>query len=453
MKKLSFFFLSALLVSQFLQAQNADPRVPAPETKNPEKEKKAPLFGINFSGYVKTDIYFDSRQTYGLRESQFLLYPENEKLDVDGKDINAKANYNILCIQTRLAGTITGPDALGAKTSGYIEAEFFGNINPAINSFRLRHAWVKLSWPRTELLVGQWWHPMFVPECSPATVSFNTGAPFVVFSRNPQIKVTQSIGKIKISLTALSQLDFVSDGPTGTSPKYLRNSVLPELDFQIQYGSKNDRKGTAFMIGAGINFMMLTPRLSSDVIVKNSFDTVINNIVLHQEAIVNSYKTDSKSTALAANIYVKYTLPKLTFKIGAEYGDNNYSYTMIGGYAVKSITDSIKEFVSYTNIRSYAIWGEFHTNGKKWQPGLFVAYGKNLGAGGNLIGPYYARGNNIDYLYRISPRILLNVNKFRFATELEYTVAAYGITGNKGYVFDSKEIGNFRVLIGVYYFF
>lgn len=444
MKKVLLSLVLLLLGSSSLQAQGTDQK---------PKEKKTPLFGITFSGFVKTDIYFDSRQTYGLRENQFLLYPENENLDNDGNDINAKANFNILSIQTRIAGTITGPDALGAKTSGYIEAEFFGNINPAINSFRLRHAWVKLSWPKTELLVGQWWHPMFVPECSPSTVSFNTGAPFVAFSRNPQVKLTRSFGKVNLALTALAQLDFVSDGPSGTSPRYLRNSVLPELDLQVQYVTRNEQKGTEFMIGAGINFLMLTPRLSSDVIVRNAYDTVINNLVFHQEAVINSYKTNSKSTGYATNIYAKYKLPKVTIKLGGEYGENNYSYTMVGGYAVKSITDTVRGFVDYANIRSFAVWGEFHTNGKKWQTGIFVAYGKNLGAGEVIIGPAYARGSNIDYLYRISPRILFNVGKFRFATELEYTVAAYGTVSDKGFVLNPKEVGNLRVLMGVYYFF
>ena len=103
-------------------------------------------FGIKFSGFVKTDIYWDTRQTVSVREGQFMLYPANEKLDADGNDINAKANFNMLSIQTRLRGTITGPDALGAKTSGVIEGAFFGNINTDINGFRLRHAFVKLDW-------------------------------------------------------------------------------------------------------------------------------------------------------------------------------------------------------------------------------------------------------------------------------------------------------------------
>ena len=52
-----------------------------------DKGEKKPLFGIKFSGFVKTDIFFDSRQTVAAREGHFLLYPENEKLDADGKDI------------------------------------------------------------------------------------------------------------------------------------------------------------------------------------------------------------------------------------------------------------------------------------------------------------------------------------------------------------------------------
>ncbi len=464
MRKRLLLLPFAVLIGLFsLFAQTSSSKDTKPETISP----KLPLFGIHFSGYVKTDIYFDTRQTVGFRESQFLLFPEVEKIDADGKDINAKPSYNILSIQTRLAGTITGPDAIGAKTSGYIEGEFFGNINTAINSFRLRHAWIKLNWTKTELLVGQWWHPMFVPECAPSTVSFNTGAPFVVFSRNPQIKLTQSFGKLKMSLTFLSQVDFMSDGPDGTNPKYLRNSVLPESDLQIWYATKNETKGTEFMIGAGINFQMLTPRISTTITLKSAYDTVINNKVEHHDAVTAAYQTNTKTTSLAFNLYTKLKLKEVTLKMGGEYGGNNNAYNMLGGYAVKSITDVAKNFVDYANIRSFAAWAEFHTNAPRWQPGLFLGYAKNLGTGEAVFGfprmlyflptivkgPYYARGSNIDYAYRISPRLVFNANKLRLAAEVEYTVAAYGKTNEKGFVYNAKEVANLRLLLGVYYFF
>jgi hypothetical protein len=216
-------------------------------------------FGIRFSGFVKTDLFYDSRQTVDAREGHFLLYPKNELLDSKGLDINADGKLNILSIQTRLTGHITGPDAFGAKTSGLIEGAFFGNINSDINGFRLRHAFVKLTWEKSELLVGQYWHPMFVTACFPGTVSFNTGAPFEPFTRNPQVRFTKSFGKFSATGAAIEQIDFKDTGPDGESPKYLINSGIPELNLYLEYKSDD------FLIGGGVNHKVLRPRLSITV--------------------------------------------------------------------------------------------------------------------------------------------------------------------------------------------
>ncbi len=101
--------------------------LPALAFSQEEKEKK---FGVKFSGFIKSDLYVDSRQTVDARLGHFLLYPKNEDLDENGEDINASPKLNFLSIQTRLTLKITGPDALGAKTSGLIEGAFFGNIEP-----------------------------------------------------------------------------------------------------------------------------------------------------------------------------------------------------------------------------------------------------------------------------------------------------------------------------------
>src|SRR5210317_363244 len=207
----------------------------------------APSFGIQFSGFVKTDMFWDSRQTVDAREGHFLLYPANERLDENGDDINAKASFTMLSIQTRLRGTITGPDALGAKTMGVIEGAFFGQTNSDINGFRLRHAFVKLSWTKTSLLVGQYWHPNFVTYCFPGTVSFNTGVPFVPFTRNPQIRITQKLGKFNLIATALSQADFLSTGPDGANAKYLRNTAMPAFNLRFEYRNINTTDNKEFL--------------------------------------------------------------------------------------------------------------------------------------------------------------------------------------------------------------
>lgn len=392
-------------------------------------------FGIKFSGFVKTDVFWDSRQTVSVREGHFNLYPKNKLPDLDGKDINARSNFNMLSIQTRLKGTITGPDALGAKTSGVIEGAFFGHSDGDINGFRLRHAFVKLSWTHTELLVGQYWHPMFIAGAFPGVVSFNTGAPFQPFSRNPQIRLSQDLGKFRIIATALSQLDFKDTGPNGLSSEYLRNSAIPELNLRFEFHNKNDERGCALLAGIGGNYKVLTPRLETD----------------------STFKTSETVDAYSGMFYAKWKNPLLTVKLEAVYGQMFYNLTMLGGYAVEDVTDPTKDFRSYSPVNTLSFWGDIHTNGKKWQVGLFGGYSKNMGAGRDLYSldpeDYYSRGSNIAYLYRISPRFVYNAGKFRIAPEIEYTVAAYGKTDVNGEVIDSEEVANFRALLGVYYFF
>ncbi len=391
----------------------------------------AKKFNVKFSGFVKTDIFWDSRQTVSVREGHFLLYPANEDLDVNGDDINAKSNFNILSIQTRLRVSATGPDVLGAKTSSFVEGAFFGAINSDVNTFRLRHAFVKLAWPKTQLLVGQYWHPMFNTRCFPGTVSFNTGVPFQPFSRNPQIRLTQKLGNFNLILTALAQRDFASFGPAGTSSVYLRNTGYPAFNLRFEYYKANEDKGSEFLIGLSANYKSLTPRLVTP----------------------EKYKTKNTANSGSFSAFVKYKSKKVTVKANAFYGGDAFNLTMLGGYGVITSSDSTGQLEEYACIRNTSFWGEIHTNGKTWQFGLFGGYAKNLGGDKDFAGTKYARGTNIDHLFRLSPRVIYNVGKFRIAPEIEYTLAAYGTPQMDGTAADTKNIGNVRVLLGVYFFF
>ena len=439
-----FCFLVMLATVSFAQQQPSDPK-PA--------EPKPPQWGINFSGWVNSDLIFDSRQTVNAREGQWFFYPDNIKPDADGKDINAKGSYSLLSIQTRVTGKITGPDMLGAKTMALIEGEFYGNINVNINTFRLRHAYMKFTWTGAELLMGQYWHPMYNTDCAPEVASINGGAPFLVFTRNPQIRVTKFAGNFKFILTALAQIDAPSNGPDGPSPKYLRNTMLPEGDFQVQYGIKNETKHTEFLVGASADYLVLTPRLSTEIVVKPAYDLVVNNVVEHHDAVTKSYVTDATSPAWAFNLFAKYRFPRVTLKAGGVYGQNCYAFNLIGGYAVKSVTDPAKGFVDYSAITTASVWTDLKTNGTSWQTGLFAGFSRNLGAGTDVTGPYYSRGDNIDYLYRVAPRLSYTVKKLKFAGEVDYTVAAYGTRTKTGTVTDSREVANLRLLLSAYYYF
>jgi hypothetical protein len=382
-------------------------------------------FGISFSGFVKTDLMYDSRQVVSIREGHFLLYPQNESPDINGDDINDKSSFNILSIQTRLNGKITGPDAFGARTSAIIEGEFFGTSDANINLFRLRHAFIKFDWGNTSLLAGQTWHPMFIAEMFPGVVSFNTGVPFQPFSRAPQVRFTYTINKLKFIAAAASQRDFASNGPDGFSSSYLRNSVVPNLHFQLQYSNAD------LFTGAGIDYKNITPRLVTS----------------------RGVKTDQTIGSLAFTGFVKLNFNPVTFKVQGVYGGNLADQVMLGGYAVSSI-DTTTGFEQYTNSNTMSVWGEIST-GKEIEFAIFAGYTKNLGAENNITGTYFGRGNNIESVCRISPRVQFNSGKTRISTELEYTTAGYGTPNiiNKGKVENTNNISNLRLLLAVFYFF
>lgn len=396
-------------------------------------------FGIRFSGFVKTDFFYDTRQTVNLREGHFLLYPQNESPDVAGADLNAAPGFNILSIQTRLTAAITGPDAFGAKTSGMVEGAFFGQSEPDINGFRLRHAFVKLNWEKSELLMGQFWHPMFIHDAFPAVVSFNTGAPFQPFSRNPQVRFGYTMSKFKLILTALGQRDFASTGPSGGSSVYLRNAAIPEVNAQLQF-KRISETGNEFMAGISGSYKQLTPRISN----------------------TNNVKVDESVQGFSGLFFTKYSNSALTAKLEGVYGQNLYDLTMLGGYAVKFDDDTANlrlDMREYTTLDVMSVWLDVHTNGVKIQPGFFAGYTQNLGSTNNIRDWgkndfYYARGNNIKYLYRVAPRLSFISGKMRLALELEYTTAAYGSTRNSlGQVENSKKAGNLRALFSAIYLF
>jgi len=409
-----------------------------------QEKKEEPKFGINLSGFVKTDIFYDSRQTINIREGHFTLYPDNEKLDLEGIDINDKDQFGILSIQSRITGKITGPDVLGAKTSALIEADFFGNESAAFNDgngFRLRHAFLKLNWATTEFLVGQYWHPLFVPECFPDVVSFNTGVPFQPFSRNPQIRISQKLKDLKFIFAVAEQRDFTSTGPDGANSKYLKNAVMPDLNFHIQYARTWSEKNE-FLIGFGSEFKKLVPRLSSQVDknLKDGVDTIY-------------YVGDENISSYAISMYSKLRLKDITIKAHAILGNNLYDMVMLGGYAVSSITDAAKMKYDYAAVKNVSLWADFTTNGKV-QFGIFGGYTKNLGTNENNYGLYYSRGSNINHVYRVSPRVIANIEKLRIAAEYEYTAAQYGKANAKGIVDSNlKTIVNNRILLAFYYFF
>jgi hypothetical protein len=330
---------------------------------------------------------------------------------------------NFLSIQTRLNSKIEGPKALGAATSGFIEAEFFGTSEGDMNGLRLRHAYLSLKWTNASLLIGQTWHPMFISEAYPMVVSFNTGAPFIAFSRNPQIRFNYSFDNFTLISALISQRDFTSNGPNGFSSVYMRNAGIPALHLQLKYNSNNILAG----IGGGVK--KIVPQIETS----------------------KKISTDESLTSFDGISYVKYSSTNFAVALQGIYGQNLADFLMLGGYGVCE-SDTATGNQCYTNQKAYSLWSDIYY-GTDIQAGLFFGYSKNLGSDKKIIGASYSRVNNIDDIFRVSPRIVYRTGKIVLAAEFEYTKAGYGLQDSYGKVPSPYKVKNSRVLLGVFYNF
>jgi hypothetical protein len=389
---------------------------------------------VRLSGQVKSDFSYDTRQNFSPREGHFMLWPKDVQLDSTGVDLNDHGNLNFLAIQSRLGVHFTAPDAMGAKISGLIEGDFFGQANANINLLRLRHAYVQLKWQNSELLFGQYWHPTLVLDCYPGTVSFNTGTPFQPFSRNPQARFTYHAGNLRFIAAAVTQRDYTTPAPGKPitfNSDALRNSGIPEVQVQAQFKSSNEETGNELVAGLGGGFKQVVPLIVT----------------------AKGYKTDASVNSFSGIGYLKMKNRLITAKFEGVYGQNTYDVMGISSYAIKSVVDVDKDIVEYTPMANYSVWTDIHNNGKV-QFGVFAGFMKNLGSKEEILtNRWLDDRSNIDYLYRISPRVVYPLGKARTAFEIEHTAAAFGTVTNKGTVADSREVANTRFLFSIWYSF
>ncbi len=141
--------------------------------------------GIQLYGKVKLDASFDTSRT---STGDFARWVNSEDTNHDDGQFNMTAN------ETRLGMKITGPSSDIVKTSGLIEVDFYGGSAENSPHPRMRHAYMKIEWPRERfsILAGQTWD--VIAPLWPTTLNYSVQwwAGNIGF-RRPQIRLTKSI--------------------------------------------------------------------------------------------------------------------------------------------------------------------------------------------------------------------------------------------------------------------
>ena len=402
---------------------------------------------LKIYGHVRTDIYYNSRDNVQSVDGLFYSYPKDEVLDHNGNDINGGDNSNMYTVYSRMGFDFAGPMIGKAKTSAKIEFDFRGNGNDNLSALRLRHAYFNFDWGKNKLLVGQTSHPFF-GEVSPQILNLNTGSPFQPFGRAPQIRYRHNSGALQLQAAAIWQSQFKSHGPTaddGTGKGNARNqyphknSNIPELALGIDY------KANGWIVGVGIDMLSIVPRTKATV----------PDVVSSSQNATTTYKVDERLTTVSYEAHVKYQKDKLFLAAKSTLGSNFTHTSMLGGYAVKSQNATTGER-EYTPFRNSSNWINI-VYGKKWKPGIFFGYIKNLGTADDMeMGDnkaIYGTGTNIDQLLSGTFELTYNVPHWKIGAEYNYTSAWYGKTQKDGKVKDTHAVGNNRLVLSATYSF
>ena len=392
---------------------------------------------VSLNGFITTDYIWDTRKSAQVREDNLNLYPLDEALDVNGDDINKADQSNFLAVTSRLGVKVKGPNVWGAKTTGVLEGDFFGNFEgSSIGLFRLRHGYVNLEWTKTTLTMGQTWYPQFIPEVFPGVANFNTGIMFNPFGWATQVKVKQMLTKdFSFTAVAYKEREFTTQtAATGSQNSASLNSVLPTLHGQFQYKNKS------VILGVGGEFKSLQPLTSNG-------------------STTNLLASNEKVNSTSFFGYAKYSNEKISIKAYGITGGNLANFVMLGGFTGKTEAGKVE---TYDPIKTTAFWVDIASNGKSIAPGVFFGYTKNNGSSDdNSTATFanYSRGVSgnrvVDKVWRASGRVDFKQNKFRISPEIEYTLATWGdlVKSNGTADTNKKDLGNFRTMISCSYSF
>jgi hypothetical protein len=209
---------------------------------------------FSLGGYVAMYTIWDSTQT--TNNLRYMRRSNNPDFEHGRLRLSAE--------RTRMNFTMKGPKIWGARTTGFIEIDFdqggnqfgiggVGWASPQKARPRMRHAMFRLTWPATELLMGQYWSLLSFDPTEAARPG-TSGIPGITWFRVPQIRLTQKfMGCVTMAIAVSDPLNgpdnlSVPGDQAAVNNQYLgESSETPRVSGSIKF--QKDLWGKAAFYG------------------------------------------------------------------------------------------------------------------------------------------------------------------------------------------------------------
>jgi len=364
-------------------------------------QPEPPKNKIQLGGFIRNYGVFDTRVAYSSAEDFLYYLPKDQSLTEEGNDINAQTSFKYAALSSRLWVTASGYEFNGIKMGARVEFDFFAGVSgyTGTSTARLRQAFVTLSKNDWAIKIGQAWHPLAVDQAD--VIAMNAGTPFNALNRSPQFAFDyKASDNLTLTAMALSQMQYCSNGPSGTSANYLVRGILPELYAGMTY---DDGKN---VIKAGVDLLSIKPRTNGS----------------------DGAKVSDRITTITPFVYAMHKEDMWSLKGKLYYGQAGEHLTMNGGYGVHAIgSDGVYEYTATQHVTG---WLSF-LYGKQVKGALFLGYDKNLGTTKSLYSSdlFWMSKNcaaNFNGAFRVVSTFIYNLGKMTFGIEHESTSAQYG---------------------------
>ncbi|MBO6034877.1 MAG: hypothetical protein J6P34_03355 [Paludibacteraceae bacterium] len=394
---------------------------------------------FNFYGFARSYLTYDTRQGFAPISGLYYFVPKDVNLNEYGQDLNATPEFRYLSITSRLGLDVKDYRYKNTHFGAKIEADFAFSANGTFAvALRLRHAYFTMTWKdlpiagkktaQVQMLFGQTWHPISRGNCE--TLSFDTGSPFDVSNRSPQITMDATFdNRFTLTASLVAQMQYVSTGPEGASAVYQRNGLTPEALLAFTYTDNG------FTARAGVDVLSIRPR----IIGKDSKGVDV--------------PVKDRITTITPYLFLEYKYKDFLINAKTAYAEAGEHINVLSGYAV---TEKLDDGTwKYTSFHTSTTWA-FIQYGSKYMGSVFGGYSKNLGTY-EPIHPdrtVFINGQcspGINQYWRIIPSFKVRLGKFMVGVEYHYTAAQYGDATTRnlknGIVEDNLHwVGNHRIL-------
>ena len=254
---------------------------------DPIYDKFDPYSLVRFYGFTGLNMSTRTRQAVISFQIASLLFPAAFIPDVNGRDINDHGFTFISAYGVRLGAFFNPFNANSwGNIYGILEFDFSGTQEGTAYCAKIRHSFGELVWYSGSFLWGQYYHPLFLRDCFPKTVSYNAGAPFEPQALVPQVRLDQFWGDhVEFTFAMAGEAYIQSFGPgigasntAEQSNVFIQDAIVPNFHFQLKLWDDES------FIGGALDYKRLCPRLVSanDFKVNEHIDSIITEAFIHK---------------------------------------------------------------------------------------------------------------------------------------------------------------------------